>query len=483
MISSSKNLCKEDRFRRSALTESNLFQSTAAALEWLEERGSVNQLVVDHIPFEEMREWSFEPETGDIVHRTGKFFRVHGLRVSADSGSLREWDQPIIDQPEIGILGIVAREFDGQLLFLMQAKLEPGNPAGVQLTPTVQATRSNYTQVHQGARPKYLDYFLNREKSTVLVDQLQFEQGSTFLRKRNRNIIVEVDADVPVEEDFRWFTLGQIKQLLSVPNLVSMDARTVVSCIPFRERTWQRPTNGVSRNGDGEHEGELGSFGGRLLASLGDGGRSLHSDDAIQSWLTELKCRYQLSVKRVGLRELQAWGHREHRIGHEAGRYFHVMGVRVKARNREVLNWDQPLVQPTEKGLIAFFVKEIDGVLHFLAQGKVEPGNPDVVAVGPSVHCVLSQESLSDPGSWSPFTEVALEAPPEAIRYSCIQSEEGGRFYHAENEYRVVELDPSEGERLPDGYVWVTLRQLTELLRHGLLNVEARSLLACLSLI
>src|SRR4029077_14847778 len=115
---------------------------------------------------------------------------VHGITVCADNGAVREWEQPIIDQPEIGILGIVVKQFEDQMLFLMQAKLEPGNPAGVQLTPTVQATRSNYTQVHQGAKPKYLDYFLERGTSNVLVDQLQFEQGSTFLKKRNRNIIV-----------------------------------------------------------------------------------------------------------------------------------------------------------------------------------------------------------------------------------------------------------------------------------------------------
>jgi dTDP-4-dehydro-6-deoxy-alpha-D-glucopyranose 2,3-dehydratase len=128
-------------------------------------------------------------------------------------------------------------------------------------------------------------------------------------------------------------------------------------------------------------------------------------------------------------------------------------------------------------------VKEINGVLHFLVQGKVEPGNPDIVAVGPSVHCVFGPESLGDPETWPPFTELALKAAPEDIRFSCIQAEEGGRFYLAENEYRVVEVGSAIDGPLPDGYTWVTLRQLNELLRYGLVNVEARSLLACLSLI
>ena len=36
---------------------------------------------------------------------------------------------------------------------------------------------------------------------------------------------------------------------------------------------------------------------------------------------------------------------------------------------------------------------------------------------------------------------------------------------------------------VPDGYMWVTLRQLNQLLRYGHVNIEARSLLSCLSLI
>ena len=71
---------------------------------------------------------------------------------------------------------------------------------GIQLSPTVQATRSNYSQVHQGKRPNYVEYFADRARGTVLVDQLQTEQGSRFLRKQNRNMLVEATGHVPVLE-------------------------------------------------------------------------------------------------------------------------------------------------------------------------------------------------------------------------------------------------------------------------------------------
>src|SRR5690606_24882290 len=117
-----------------------------------------------------------------------------------------EWTQPIINQPEIGFLGIITREIEGVLYFLMQAKIEPGNVNYVQLSPTLQATKSNYTQIHHGAKPLYLDYFLKATPSQILLDQLQSEQGARFYRKRNRNIIIKVQEDLPVEDDFCWLT-------------------------------------------------------------------------------------------------------------------------------------------------------------------------------------------------------------------------------------------------------------------------------------
>ena len=158
---------------------------------------------------------------------------MQGVRARCDFPAPLRFEQPIVNQPEIGVLGILAKRFDGVLHFLLQAKMEPGNIDLVQLSPTVQATRSNYTRVHGGKRPRYLDFFLQRGVNRVLVDQLQSEQGLFFLRKRNRNIIVETREDVPLHDDFHWLTLGQIKRLMQEPHTVNMDTRTVIAAVPL----------------------------------------------------------------------------------------------------------------------------------------------------------------------------------------------------------------------------------------------------------
>ncbi|MGW1291189.1 NDP-hexose 2,3-dehydratase family protein, partial [Streptomyces sp. NPDC002586] len=147
------------RLARSALWAGEPAALVADVSGWLEDFGRRAYTRVERIPLDRLEGWREDPGTGDIRHETGRFFAVEGLRVQNPGGPVTGWDQPIINQPEIGILGILAKEFDGTLKFLMQAKVEPGNRNGLQLSPTVQATRSNYTRVHRGRTVPYLEYF------------------------------------------------------------------------------------------------------------------------------------------------------------------------------------------------------------------------------------------------------------------------------------------------------------------------------------
>ena len=65
------------------------------------------------------------------------------------------------------------------LHFLIQAKIEPGNVNKVQLSPTIQATHSNFTKVHKGAAQNTLN-ISGAGKHKIIFDQIQSEQSSRF---------------------------------------------------------------------------------------------------------------------------------------------------------------------------------------------------------------------------------------------------------------------------------------------------------------
>ncbi len=450
----------------SLLTTENRFNTTSELLSWIERRNKEVKVDVERIPFSEMEGWHIDDD-GCLRHNSGKFFSIQGIHVDTDFGSNNHWDQPIINQPEIGYLGILTKVFDGTLYFLMQAKIEPGNVNCVQISPTLQATKSNYSRVHQGKKPAYLDYFVNVRPENVLLDQLQSEQGARFLRKRNRNIIIKVDEDVEVLEDFRWMTLGQIKEFMHHDNMVNMDTRTVISGIDYND--YITPLSNLSR---------LSNFGRELFKSANNL-TGIHTMREHLSWLTGLKSRYDLLVTNKAVDKLEGWTRKDDEIVNEKGKFFRVIGVKVAISNREVKTWCQPLIQPMQEGLCAFIIKPIDGVLHFLVQAKLECGNYDVMELAPTVQCLTGNVYAVQ--TKPPFVDYVLNAKNNQVIYDVKQSEEGGRFYREQNRNMIVVADDDFPTELPERYTWMTLGQINSFLKfNNYLNIQARSVLSSL---
>ncbi|RYZ76668.1 MAG: NDP-hexose 2,3-dehydratase, partial [Proteobacteria bacterium] len=327
-----------------------------------------------------------------------------------------------------------------------------------------------------GKTPNYLEYFAERGRCEILLDQLQSEQGARFLKKRNRNIIIKTSEDIPLLEDYRWLTLGQIKELMRMNNVINMDTRTVISGISYGNHSDETVSFYNLHNKSGASVGSL------FLASELNAEVALHTSDAIIHWFTYLKARYELLVAPLPLHALRDWLIEDDCIRHKDDKFFKVIGVHVEIANREVASWDQPLVEPVQEGICAFIAKEIDGVLHLLVQAKVESGNLDILEMAPTVQCITG--SYQDESSLRnlPYLGYVLEAKQSTIIYDTLQSEEGGRFYREQNRNLILLASADFPEELPENYIWMTLNQLKTFSKfNNYLNIQARSLLAAIS--
>lgn len=467
----------------SSLTLENQFQKFDEFRIWFDKKKEEENFVVNEIPFFKLDQWYFTDNKASLVHKSGKFFRIEGIRVQTNFGGQKEWEQPIINQPEIGILGILTKIFNGTLYFLMQAKMEPGNVNILQLSPTVQATKSNFSRVHKGKLPAYLDYFIDSSKSKVLIDQLQTEQGGRFLRKRNRNIVIRVEEDIEVLPDFCWLTLGEIKKLLTIDNFVNMDARSVISTIPLMDDELISIVKNLvcEKHLDLSIKGiDLSLLNLDMIKSICSEKLEYKTNEQIISWYTRQKVNYELSVETIPLSQLKAWTITDNNI-YNNSRYFSVIGVEVIAGSREVTSWMQPLIKDQNIGLLGFLIKKITGILHFVVQAKVEPGNMDIIELSPTVSCsnITHLENRKD--LYPIFLEYFLNKGRTKILFDTIQSEEGGRFYHLQNRNMIIELDETEEVELPENYIWMTLNQMMDFMKYSMFNIEARSLVSSLN--
>ena len=121
---------------------------------WFKLQKKHNKIKVRIKKLDNLNNWYFGKNS--IFHESKKFFKIIGIDVISNLIG-KNWDQPIIVQNELGILGIIKDKKKER--YLLQAKVEPGNKNKLQLSPTVQATKSNYTRIHGGKKIPFLSFF------------------------------------------------------------------------------------------------------------------------------------------------------------------------------------------------------------------------------------------------------------------------------------------------------------------------------------
>ena len=436
--------------------------STQSILEWIAERNAKLKVEISRITLEESEPWYYDSTIGSIINRNRSFFTICGIQQYIN-GSLAV-EQPIIIQDEIGFLGIICRKIDGMLHFLMQAKIEPGNINKIQISPTIQATKSNFTQKHGGSRPVLLDYFINATPEQTLVDQIQSEQSSRFLKKRNRNVILILDEPIDEPPTHRWMTLGQIKTLMRLDNLVNMDTRTVLSCIPFALLDNSEPMSAECKD--------------KTLLPWFSRAADYQVLTKIYRAFNDYKMFNNVEIKMIDLYALEHWFMKDDTFICKHPYPFRVIFCNITIEGREVHTWTQPLIEATGKATFGLFSCNDGGVKRFLVKAKSEIGCFDGIELGPTIQQEAVHNEDEDVVTVLFFDKLLAR---EGIVIDVMLSEEGGRFYHEENRNVIIEIDKNKLPELPPGYFWSDFKTLNTLTQvNNCLNIQLRNLLSLL---
>lgn len=448
-------LSEHDRFQvvQSAIENQSIFDNQTVD-EWLRlARQNASQKSVI-VPLDSVDGWLCDSKSGNIVHSNGNFFVITGIHARhRHCHDEIEWDQPIIDQPEIGILGIIARPINGILHFCLQAKEEPGNIGNIQISPTVQATYSNFTAAHGGATPLFLEYFTGKLPARIMYARLQSEDGGRFLFKANRNMLVMVDDTFPVElpENFIWLTLQQIRRLISQQNTINACVRSILSPL-F-----------ASSSGKTAHDSAE-----RLRAAM--------------LWLDERRACNHIHCQHIDLNHLVEWAIDDKGFfSHMQKRFFRVVGLNITTNKREVKQWGQPIIENPAAGIIGLMVRQGENGLELLIQAKPEVGNRIPVQLGPTVQFTQTNyegsQKLAKPFLYDQF----LHPEQSSIIHESRQTEEGARFFREYHLHRIIQVEEGMYNNPPPDYRWLTSNEVRFFLSLGeQVNSCARSILSCL---
>lgn len=428
-------------------------------IQWIQELNQNIKVSLKKVPLTACRDWYYDEEVGEIRHVNNIFFQITGMRQTLDGESLIP--QPVVLQHGIGYLGIICKEINGVLNFLMQAKIEPGNVNRIQLSPTLQATLSNFTQRHGGKKPPYLDYFQSADKYEIIFDQIQSEQSSRFYKKRNRNIIIKIDEDIEILPMFRWMTIGQIKRLMRLDNIVNMDTRTVLSGIPFFQ---SMP--------DASLFTDQAFF------------RSVFNDipfnfPEIYYYINNYKMQHRLITEFIPLQKLANWHMKDGEFVCDDPSNYKIIFCDINIEGREVVHWQQPLIEAIGQATFGLLTCVEGGIRKFLVHAKHEIGIFDYLEFGPTVQL----EPLYDEKDITIIERLFLDKliSRNGVLCDTILSEEGGRFYQEQNRNIIIDVDRSMLPTISEGYLlldYKTLNLLTQF--NNCLNIQLRNLLSLL---
>ncbi len=374
-----------------------------------------------------------------------------------------------MDQPEIGILGFLCRPAGEGFEWLVQAKSEPGTVAWVQVGPSVQATRSNYTRLHGGRDTPYLDNFVN-DRLEPTSSNLQSEQGSRFYNKYNVNPVAVIQEEMhPTHPNWCWFPAAALRSSLGRNYTINTDARSVIvtndwsllrADYPFFEGTTHLPPRFA-----------------RLRRELAQSNASAFDEASLKTTidqtLRDQRARFVIILERVALENLSGWRFGPHGVIPDyadrdgALRYFSIDAI-----DREVEQWDQPFLTACTTHLSVLALARLDGLLVIGFRCAAEPGFTNYVQLGPSYQ--------SD-GHNSPAFAAMIRRNSHRRILEISQSDEGGRFMRIIVQYALYDFGVMSSELHDCNLVWLTVAQL----RYVCLNIpcltnEARTAISLL---
>lgn len=425
-------------------------------LVWLKQAQVRSNLTVRPVSLDECTKWALKD--GALSHESDHFFHIRGVLAHSNDSGWNGRVQPMIDQPEVGILSFIIRpDSSGNIEWLLHAKTEPGTVNGTQIAPTVQATFSNYLRIHNGKETRFLEYVTSDKN--VISNTPHSEQGSRFLWKFNRNavFILPSQAEILDEADavFCWHSSQVLRYSLGLSYVVNTDARSVIATTEWYLLA--------------EKNAPL--FSASCLQNSYCANADLSCAQLLSKFPNQKKVRWEF----LPLDAMNGWQWHDTGLINTTTNEQTVGLFNVSMADREVASWCQPLLMSDQVGDCVLFMRIKNNVAQFWIRVACEIGFGNRREFGPSLQY----------GTENPERLIALgEAEGAHELISICQSDEGSRFMKSVVRYRVVLLPSADIQNNWNQGVlgtWVTMGTLQKLTKNAATtNNELRTLVSLL---
>ena len=158
----------------------------------------------------------------------------------------------------------------------------------------------------------------------------------------------------------------------------------------------------------------------------------------------------------------------------------------IKTNEREIKEWDQPVIQGKRLAFVGYIIKKFNNTNHYLCRYNKKPGL--------KFSTLSSTINTSDINNYkknnllSIFQKNILKniffKRNKRIKevFDNILSDEGGRFYNCDIKYKAIELENNFKFKIPKNYIWISQNQMIDLIRKKKIDIEARLICGCVNI-
>ena len=196
----------------------------------------------------------------------------------------------------------------------------------------------------------------------------------------------------------------------------------------------------------------------------------------VPRWYTELASDLSLSIstETIPLSEVRGWKQTAEQVSRDDGRFFQVVGARIKAGTREVSEWDQPMLREKEPGFVGVIARQNpQAEVEFLVRLRVEPGC-EFPLVAPTLQTSLSNLQRAHKGKLPPRVKLFglardiedFTKNPKAMKVRM----DPGRFLDKTNYYFCRTISSGRKVRLEKDERWCTREEIADAADAGVCN-------------
>ena len=218
----------------SSLSEENSIHSLTEIRTWLDRSKENKKIQSSLISVNDLVDHGWVISDSTIKNDQNKNFELVGIKSTVLSREISSWCQPIVKDNVPKVYLFIIKKINNIFHVLIKLVEEDFGWNGSELGPSIGAIPIEKFNLN-----KELSKFnIHNTEYSIAHNSMQSEEGGRFMEQENNYMLIVADnnIDVIMDNNYKWVTLYQLKQMTRYECSINIEARTLLSIASYYKK-------------------------------------------------------------------------------------------------------------------------------------------------------------------------------------------------------------------------------------------------------